>query len=47
MKRAGRRVALVIIGSQDAISSNGLTTYNVSDDIGWEKMETLSLGMRR
>ena len=47
MKRAGRRVALIIIGNQDAISSTGLTTYNVSDDIGWEKMETLSLGTRR
>jgi len=37
MKRVGRKVVLITIGSQDTVSSNGLTTYNVSDDIGWEK----------
>jgi uncharacterized protein (DUF58 family) len=47
MKRVGRKVVLITIGSQDTVSSNGLTTYNVSDDIGWEKMETMSLGTRR
>ena len=47
MKRVGRKVVLITIGSQDTVSSSGLTTYNVSDDISWEKMETLSLGVRR
>ena len=43
MKRVGRKVVLITIGSQEEINSNGLTTYHVSEDIGWEKMETLSL----
>ena len=46
MKRVGRKVVLITIGSNEAISSNGLTTYHVSEDIGWEKMETLSLAAR-
>ena len=47
MKRVGRKVVLITIGSQDGISSEGLTTFNVSDDIGWEKMEAMSLGTKR
>ena len=47
MKRVGRKVVLITIGSQDGISSEGLTTYNISDDIGWEKMEAMSLGTKR
>jgi hypothetical protein len=38
---------LITIGSQDGVKSEGLTTYNISDDIGWEKMEAMSLETRR
>ena len=47
MKRVGRKVVLITIGGVEPVSSNGLTSYHVSDDIAWEKMETLSLGARR
>ena len=47
MKRVGRKVVLITIGSRDAVSANGLTTYNISDDIGWEKMEAMSLSAKR
>ncbi len=47
MKRVGRKVVLITIGNQDGVSSEGLTTYNVSDDIGWEKMEAMSLVTKR
>jgi uncharacterized protein (DUF58 family) len=47
MKRVGRKVVLITIGSRDAINANGLTTYNISDDIGWEKMEAMSLSAKR
>jgi uncharacterized protein (DUF58 family) len=43
MKKVGRKVVLIIIGEHVAISSNGITTYHVSEDISWEKMESLSL----
>jgi uncharacterized protein (DUF58 family) len=43
MKKVGRKVVLIIIGEHEAISSNGITTYHVSEDISWEKMESLSL----
>jgi len=43
MQRVGRKVVLITIGDHEAISTNGLTTYHVSGDVGWEKMETLSL----
>lgn len=43
LKRAGRKVALIVIGGKESISNNGLTTYNVPADIMWEKMESLSL----
>jgi hypothetical protein len=46
MKRVGRKVVLITIGNQEAISTNGLTSYHVSQDIAWEKMETMSLGVR-
>ena len=46
MKRVGRKVVLITIGNDEAISSNGITTYHVSEDIGWEKMETLRLAAR-
>jgi uncharacterized protein (DUF58 family) len=47
MQRVGRKVVLITIGGSGAINSNGLTTYNVSEDIAWEKMETLRLGTGR
>ena len=47
MKRVGRKVVLITIGGVEPVSSNDLTSYHVSDDIAWEKMETLSLGARR
>jgi uncharacterized protein (DUF58 family) len=47
MKRVGRKVVLITVGGTESISSNGLTTYHVNDDIGWEKMETMSLGVSR
>ena len=43
MKRVGRKVVLITIGEQEEINSNGLTTYHVNEDIGWEIMESLSL----
>jgi uncharacterized protein (DUF58 family) len=47
MKRAGRKVVLITIGSDGSVSSSGLTTYNVSNDISWEKIDTIRLGTRR
>jgi hypothetical protein len=47
MKRVGRKIVLIIIGIHEEISTIGLTTYHINEDIGWEKMETLSLGTRR
>jgi len=38
---------LITIGSRDAINANGLTMYNISGDIGWEKMEAMSLSAKR
>jgi uncharacterized protein (DUF58 family) len=46
LHRIGRKVVLITIGDSGSISSNGLTTYHVSDDIAWEKMETIKLGAR-
>ena len=46
MKRVGRKIVLITIGNHEEINTSGLTTYHVSEDIGWEKMETLSLAAR-
>jgi hypothetical protein len=46
MKRVGRKVVLIMIGNHEAISSNGLITYCISDNISWEKMESISLAAR-
>jgi uncharacterized protein (DUF58 family) len=46
MKRVGRKVVLITIGGHEPISSNGLTTYHVPDDVSWDKIETLSLEAR-
>jgi uncharacterized protein (DUF58 family) len=43
MKRAGRKVTLIIIGGKESINHNGLTTYHVPADVMWDKIETLSL----
>jgi hypothetical protein len=34
---------LISIGSDEGMSTNGITTYHVNQDIAWEKMETLRL----
>jgi uncharacterized protein (DUF58 family) len=47
MKRVGRKVVLITIGNHEEISTVGLTTYHISEDIDWEKMEVMSLGTRR
>jgi len=44
MKRAGRRVALVLVGGPEpSISNNGLTMYHIPDDIAWRELETLPI----
>ncbi|MDD5287827.1 MAG: DUF58 domain-containing protein [Dehalococcoidales bacterium] len=43
MKRVGRKVALIVIGGKEPISSNGLTTYQVPADVMWDKIETVKL----
>lgn len=47
MKRVGRKVALITIGGKESVSSNGLTMYQVPDDIVWDKTETITLLARR
>ena len=47
MKRVGRKVVLIAIGNHEEISTVGLTTYRINEDIGWEKMEAMSLGTHR
>ena len=34
-------------GDHEEISTVGLTTYRINEDIGWEKMEAMSLGTHR
>jgi uncharacterized protein (DUF58 family) len=46
MKRVGRKVVLITIGDHEPVSSNGITTYHVSDDIAWEKLESIRLDAR-
>lgn len=44
VKRSGRKVALIRVGnSESPISSDGLTVYNVREDIMWRDLETLSI----
>lgn len=44
MKRAGRTVALILVGgSEPAISQDGLTVYHIRDDVVWSDLETLSI----
>jgi len=47
IKRAGSRVALVLVGDfDDWISRDGLAVYHVSCNITWTELETLDLKMR-
>jgi len=44
MKRAGRRVALILVGgSEPPISKDGLTVYHIRDDVIWRDLETLRM----
>jgi hypothetical protein len=43
MKRAGRRVALVLIGGPEMSGLDGLHTYRIADDVPWREVETLTL----
>jgi uncharacterized protein (DUF58 family) len=44
MKRSGRKVVLVTIGDQTPVSSTGdLAVFNVSENISWQDMDTISL----
>ncbi len=44
IKRAGRKVALIIIGgSEIGTSRDGLTVYRVDDEVLWTELETLSI----
>jgi uncharacterized protein (DUF58 family) len=47
MKRFGRKVALITIGGKEPISSNGLTVYQVPDNITWDKTESITLLAKR
>lgn len=47
MKSVGRRVALILVGSQEqAVSSDGLSLYHVRDEINWQEIETLKVEPR-
>lgn len=46
VKRAGRKIALILVGGPDSqaqISADGLTVYHVRDDIMWRDLETLDI----
>jgi uncharacterized protein (DUF58 family) len=43
MKRAGRRVVLVIIGGEKTAEIPGLSVYHIGDDVNWSEMEQLSI----
>ena len=43
IKRAGRVVALIIIGGQAPLANEGLSIYHVSDDVPWQNLKGLSL----
>ncbi|HEY41325.1 MAG TPA: DUF58 domain-containing protein [Dehalococcoidia bacterium] len=43
MKRVGRQVALVIIGSSKIPRMDGLPVYHISDNTPWREVETLNL----
>jgi len=42
VKRAGRRVALIVVGGDKPLAStDGLPVYHIRDDVAWREMETL------
>lgn len=43
MRRAGRSVALVVIGGSGGTSPDGLTVFRVPDDTPWREVESISL----
>jgi len=44
MKRAGRSVALIVVGgSEPSISKDGLTVYHIRDDVAWRELEMISM----
>jgi len=43
MKRAGRRVALVIIGGPEIPNLDGIPAYRIADDVPWNEVETLTM----
>ncbi|MBI2850528.1 MAG: DUF58 domain-containing protein [Chloroflexi bacterium] len=47
VKWAGRRIALVLVGSPDtSISTDGLSVFQVRDDIMWRDLETLDINVK-
>lgn len=47
VKRAGRKIALILVGSPEtSVSTDGLSVYNVPDDIMWRDLETLDINMK-
>lgn len=44
IKRAGRRVALILVGGTGpSISKDGLTVYHIRDDVVWRDLETVRM----
>jgi len=44
MKRAGRSVALIVVGgSEPSISKDDLTVYHIRDDVAWRELEMISM----
>ncbi len=44
MKKAGRRVALILVGgSEPLISKDGLTVYHIRDNVLWRELEMLRI----
>jgi uncharacterized protein (DUF58 family) len=43
VKRAGRVVALIVIGGKDPPANGGLSIYHVADDMPWQDLKGLPL----
>jgi uncharacterized protein (DUF58 family) len=43
MKRAGRRIALIIVGGPQIPRLDGLPVYRIADDVPWREVETINL----
>jgi uncharacterized protein (DUF58 family) len=46
MRRVGRKVALIQIGSKVTLTSNGIPAYQISDNIAWDKLEALKIPVK-